>query len=89
MIHLLKNKRITNYVSLFLQTTSFPKPKRGKQHLLQIMLVEQLRIMSFDKIQARQGLQNFSAQKQVILSLYFCGLLFEKPYVSELITKEP
>jgi len=30
--------------------TSFPKPKRGKQHLLQIMLVEQLRITLFDKV---------------------------------------
>ena len=82
-----EDKRITNYVPLFLQTTSFPKPKRGKQHLLQIMLVEQLRIMSFDKVQVRQGLQNSSAQKQVIILLYFCGLLIEKPYVSGLITK--
>ena len=54
---------MTNHVPLLLQTTSFSKPKRGKQQLLQIMLVEQLRMMSFDKIQDRQGLQNFSAQK--------------------------
>jgi len=43
--------------------TSFPKPKRGEQHLLQIMLVEQLRITLFDKVLDQQGLQNLSAQK--------------------------
>ena len=52
--------------------------------------VEQLCMISFDKIQGRQGLQNLSVYKYVvILSLYFCDLLFEKPYVSGLITKEP
>ena len=53
---------VTNLVHLLLQTTSFPKPKRGKQNLLQIMLVEQLR-MSFDKVQDQQGFQNLSTQK--------------------------
>ena len=63
VIHLLKKKWMTNHVPLLLQTTSFPKPKRGKQQLLQIMLVEELRLRSFDKVQDRQGLQNFNAQK--------------------------
>ena len=63
VIHLLKKKSMTNHVPLLLQTTAFPKPKHGKQQLLQIMLVEQLRIWSFDKVQDRQGLQNLSAQK--------------------------
>ena len=55
------------------------------------MLVEQLR-MSFDKVQDQRDFQNLSTQKQVILLLYIniCGLLFEKPYVSELSNhKEP
>jgi len=51
VIHLLKKKWMSNHVPLLLQTTSFPKPKRGKQHLLQIMLVEQLCIMLFEKVQ--------------------------------------
>ena len=80
---------ITNLIHQFLQTISFPKPKRGKKHLLQIMLVEQL-CMSFDKVQDQRGFQNLSTQEQVILSLYICGLLFEKPYVSKLTNhKEP
>ena len=53
---------VTNLVRLLLQTISFPKPKHGKQHLSQIMLVEQLR-MSFDKVQDQQGFQNLSTQK--------------------------
>ena len=53
---------VTNLVHLLLQTISFPKPKRGKQHLLQIMLVEHLR-MSFDKVQDQQCFQNLSIQK--------------------------
>ena len=53
---------MTNFVHLLLQTFSFPKLKRGKQHRLQIMLVEQLR-MSFDKVQDQQGFQNLSTQK--------------------------
>ena len=40
-----------------------PKPLRSKQHFLQIMLVVQLHIVSFGKVQERQGLQNLSAQK--------------------------
>ena len=53
------------------------------------MLVEQLR-MSLEKVQDQRGFQNLSTQKQVILSLYICVLLFEKLYVSELtIYKEP
>ena len=72
----------TNLVHRLLQTISFPKPNRGKKHLLQIMLVEKLRT-SFDKDQDQQGF-HLSTQKQVILSLYICGLLLEKPYVSEL-----
>jgi len=85
VIHFLQKKWMTNHVPLLLQTTSFPKPKSGKQHLLQIILVEQLRIMLFDKVQDRQGLQNLSAQEDV--TLYFCRLLFEKTYVSGLITE--
>ena len=53
---------VTNLVHLLLQTISFPKPKRGKQNLLQIILVEQLP-MSFDKVQDQQGFQNLSTQK--------------------------
>ena len=63
VIHLPKKKWITSHVSLLLQTTLFPKPKRGKQQLLQIMLIERLRIRSLDRVQDRQGLQNLSAQK--------------------------
>ena len=77
VIHLLKKKWMTNYVPLLLQTSALLKPKRGKQELLQIMIVEQLsirsfdkiqvirqnRIRSFDKVQDRQGLPNLSAQK--------------------------
>ena len=75
---------VTNLFHLLLQTISFPKPKR-----LQIMLVEQPR-MSFDKVQDQRDFQNLSTQKQVIFLLYICGLLFEKPYVSELSNhKEP
>ena len=44
---------VTNLVHQFLQTISFPKPERGKQHLLQIMLVEQL-WMSFDKFRTNE-----------------------------------
>ena len=62
VIHLLK-KEWTNYVPLLLQTNSSPKAKRGKQQFLQIMLVVQLRKMSFDKVEDRQGLRNVSAQK--------------------------
>ena len=40
-----------------------PKPKRGKQYLLQIMLTEQLRIMSFGKVRDRQSMHNLSSQK--------------------------
>ena len=80
---------VTNLVHRLLQTISFPKPKRGKKHLLQIILIEQLR-MSFDKVLDPRGFQNLCTQKQVILSLYICGLLFEKPHVSKLINhKEP
>ena len=80
---------VSNLVHQLLQTISFSKPKRGKKHLLQITLVEQLR-MSFDKVQDQRGFQNLSTQKKVILSLYICGLLFKKPYVSELTNhKEP
>ena len=45
-----EEEMMTNFVHLLLQTISFPKLKCGKKHLLQIMLVEQLR-MSFDKVQ--------------------------------------
>ena len=45
-----EEEMVTNPVYQLLQTISFPKPKRGKKHLLQIMLVEQLG-MSFDKVQ--------------------------------------
>ena len=49
--------------------------------------------MLFDKVQDQRGFQNLSTQKQVILSLYICSLLLEKPYVSELTNhtnhKEP
>ena len=77
-----EEEMVTNLVHLLLQTISFPKPNCGKKHLMQIMLVENLR-MSFDKIQDQRGF-HLSTQKQVIFSLYICGLLFEKPYVSEL-----
>ena len=40
-----------------------PKPKRDKQHFLQTMLVEQLLIMSFGKVQDQPSLQNLSVQK--------------------------
>ena len=85
-----EEEMVTNLVHQLLQTISFPKPKRGKKpKRLQIRLVEQLR-MSFDKVQNQRDFQNLSTQKQVILSLYICGLLFEKPYVSELTNhKEP
>ena len=78
-----QEEMVTNLVHHLLQTISFPKPKRVKKHLLQIMLVEQLHML-FDKVQDQQGFQNLSTQQQVILLLYICGLLFEKPYVSEL-----
>ena len=48
------------HVPLLLQDTLFPKPKRGKQHLLQISLIEQLPIMSFDRVQDLRGLQNLT-----------------------------
>ena len=48
---------VTNFAHLLLPAVSFPKPKCGKQHLLQIMLVEQLRT-SFDEVQDQQGFQN-------------------------------
>ena len=73
---------MTDHLLLLQQTTLFLKSKRGKQHLLQIMLVEQLRMVleiAFDEVQDRQGLQNISSQILVILSFYFCGLLLEKP----------
>ena len=57
-----EEEMVTNLVHLLLQTISFPKPKRGKKHLLQIMLVEQLP-MSFDKVQDQRGYQNLSTQK--------------------------
>ena len=60
---------VTNLVHLLLQTISFPKPKRGKQHLLQMMLVEQLR-MSFDKVQNQQCFQNLSTQKLCLRSSF-------------------
>ena len=84
-----EKEMVTNLVHQLLQTISFPKPKRSKKHLLQIMLVEQLHML-FDKVQNQRSFQNLSIQQQVILSLYICGLLLEKPYVSELINhKEP
>ena len=84
-----EEEMVTNLIHQLLQTISFPKPKRGKQHILQIMLVAQL-CMSFNKVQDQRGFQNLSTQTQVILSLYICGRLFEKPYVSELTNhKEP
>ena len=70
---------MTDHFLLLQQATLFPKPKRGKQNLLQIMLVEQLHIMSFNKVQDRQGLQNLSAQILMILSFYFPSLLLKKP----------
>ena len=83
-----EEEMVTNLVHQLLQTISFPKPNRGKKHLLQIMLVEKL-CMSFDKDQNQRGF-HLSTQKKVILSLYICGLLFKKPYVSELTNqKEP
>ena len=72
---------MTDHLLLLQLTTLFSKPKGGKQHLLQIMLIEQLCIVldiAFDKVQDRQGLQNISAQILVILSFYFCGLPLEK-----------
>ena len=57
-----EEEMVTNLVHLLLQTISFSKPKRSKKPLLQIMLVEQLR-MSFDKVQDQQGFQNLSTQK--------------------------
>ena len=57
-----EEKMATNRVHLLVQTISFSKPNRGKKHLLQMMLVEQLR-MSFDKVQDQQGFQNLSTQK--------------------------
>ena len=77
-----EEEMVTNLVDQLLPTISFPKPNCSKKHLLQIMLVEKLR-MSFDKDQDQRGFY-LSTQKQVILSLYICGLLFEKPYASEL-----
>ena len=53
---------VTNLVHLLLETILIPKPKRGKQHLLQTMLVEQLR-MSFDEVQDQQGFQILTTQK--------------------------
>ena len=73
---------MTDHLLLLQKTTLFSKSKRGKQHLLQIMLVEHLRMVleiAFDEVQNRQGLQNISSQILVILSFYFCGLLLEKP----------
>ena len=87
-----EEEMVTNLVHQLLQTILFPKPKRDKNYLLQIMLIEQL-LLSFDKVQDQRGFQNLITQKQVIRSLYICGLLFEKPYVSELTNhtnhKEP
>ena len=84
-----EEEMVTNLIHQLLQAISFPKLKRGKKHLLQIMLVEQL-CMSFDKVQDQRGFQNLSTQKQVILSLYICNLLFKKTYVSDLTNhKEP
>ena len=57
-----EEEMVTNLVHQLLRTISFPKPKRGKKHLLQMMLVEQLR-MSFDKVQDQRGFQNLSIQK--------------------------
>ena len=57
-----EEEMVANLVHLLLQTISFPKPKRGKNHLLQMMLVEQLR-MSFDKVQDQRDFQNLSSQK--------------------------
>ena len=84
-----EEEMVTNLVHQLLQTILFPKPKRGKKHLLLIMLVEQLHML-FDKVHDQRGFQNLSTQQQVILLLYICGLLFEKPYVCELTNhKEP
>ena len=74
---------VTNLVYQLLQTISFPKPKSGKKHFLQIMLAEQLHML-LDKVHDQRGFQTLSTQQQVILSFYICSLLFEKPYVSEL-----
>ena len=52
-----------NHVPLHLQTTLLPKPKRGKQHFLEIIMVEQLHIMSLEKVQDQKGLQNLIAPK--------------------------
>ena len=49
-----EKEMMTNLAHLLLQTISFPKPKRGKKHLFQIMLVEQLR-MSFDSLGQRSA----------------------------------
>ena len=57
-----EEEMVTNLVHQLLQTISFPKPKRGKKYLLQIMPVEQLH-MSFDKVQDQRGFQNLSTQK--------------------------
>ena len=76
---------MTDHFLLLQQAILFPKPKLGKQHLLQIMLIEQLHIMSFNKVQDRQGLQNLSAQILVILSFCFPSLLLEKPNQEETI----
>ena len=57
-----EKEMVTHLVHLLLKTISFPKPKRGKKHILQIMLVEQLR-MSFDKVQDQRDFQNLSTQK--------------------------
>ena len=87
-----EEEMVTNLVHLLLQTISFPKPKRGKKHLLEIMLVKQLHML-FNKVQDQRDFQNLNTQQQVILSLYICDLLFEKQYVSELTNhtnhKEP
>ena len=57
-----EEEMVAYLVHLLLQTISFPKPKRGKNHLLQMMLVEQLRML-FDKVQDQRDFQNLSTQK--------------------------
>ena len=57
-----KEEMATNRVHLLVEAISFSKLNRGKKHLLQMMLVEQLR-MSFDKVQDQRGFQNLSTQK--------------------------
>jgi len=60
VIQLLKKKWMTNHVPLLLQTTSFPNPKRGKQHLLQIMLVQEPNVEVWGVAQRRRCLRGMT-----------------------------